>query len=192
MTAPAAPPTGGDDCGPVTVVTARRVRAGREADYEAWVRGITAAARDFPGHLGVSVLKPSASTGGKYVLVVNFDSYAHQRAWEESAVRAGFLAELEGMVEGEAEIKKVSGLEFWFDLPELPAAATPNRHRMTLVLIAVVFVLVLAVNLAFGPWLATLPLVPRVAVVVVLQVLALSYLVMPLVTRVLKGFLYPR
>jgi antibiotic biosynthesis monooxygenase (ABM) superfamily enzyme len=46
--------------GPVTVSVARRVRPGREAQYEAWVRGITAAAARFPGHLGINVLRPSS------------------------------------------------------------------------------------------------------------------------------------
>jgi len=179
-----------EDCGPVTVVTSRRVLPGKEAAYEAWLRRITQAAREFPGHLGVSVIRPSARTGGEYVLVVNFDSYVHQRAWETSPERAAFLEELDGIVEGEANVKKASGLEVWFELPDVPASAAPDRHRMTLALIVVVFFLVLAVNLTLGPWLAQLPLVLRVAVVVTLQVLALTYVVMPWVTRLLKGWLY--
>lgn len=65
------------ESGPVTVSIARRVVAGREADYEQWVKGITAAAVKFRGHMGVNVIRPgSAST--EYVTIFRFDSYRHQ------------------------------------------------------------------------------------------------------------------
>ncbi|MBX3637538.1 MAG: hypothetical protein KF683_19385 [Rubrivivax sp.] len=41
------------DTGPVTVVVTRRVRAGREAGYEAWLARLQSAARGLPGYLGV-------------------------------------------------------------------------------------------------------------------------------------------
>jgi uncharacterized protein len=40
----------------VTVLYSRRVKPGREADFEAWAHGIVAASRRFPGHLSASVL----------------------------------------------------------------------------------------------------------------------------------------
>jgi antibiotic biosynthesis monooxygenase (ABM) superfamily enzyme len=46
---------------PVTVLYSRRVKPGREADFETWARGIVAAARRFPGHLGASVLDAPGS-----------------------------------------------------------------------------------------------------------------------------------
>ncbi|MCB2101933.1 MAG: antibiotic biosynthesis monooxygenase [Rhodobacterales bacterium] len=181
--------TGG---GPVTVSIARKVRPGREADYEAWVKGITATASVFPGHLGVNVLRPSAATGHEYVIIYRFDSYAHCRAWDTSPERAHWVDRLGDMVEGEARTKRVTGLEFWFDLPEMPAAAAPSPHRMALTLMVVVFVLVVGLNLVLGGWMADLPMVARVAVTVVLQVLLMTYVVMPRVTRLLKGWLYVR
>jgi antibiotic biosynthesis monooxygenase (ABM) superfamily enzyme len=40
---------------------ARTVVAGRESDYEIWLKGITADAVKYPGHMGVNVLRPRAN-----------------------------------------------------------------------------------------------------------------------------------
>lgn len=179
------------DCDdPVTVSVSRKVRPGREDDYEAWVRGISAVAAGFPGHQGVSVLRPSPATDNKYVLIYRFDSYAHAHLWEVSDERKNWIEKLDGLVEGEADYKKVTGLEFWFDLPEVPVAAKASPHKMAFTLVVVVFVLVYALQLAIGPMLAPWPLWARVLLGVTVQVLLMTYVVMPRVTRLLKGWLY--
>jgi antibiotic biosynthesis monooxygenase (ABM) superfamily enzyme len=177
---------------PVTVSIARKVTPGAETQYEDWLHRISEVAMKFPGHQGVHVLKPSGKTGGEYVLIVGFSSYAHQKTWEESQQRQQFIDELEEkeLIEGCTKIKKVSGLEFWFTLPEVPTHAAPNRHKMALVLIVVVFSLLFAINLIFGQWLTALPLALKLAVMVTGQVLLMTYFVMPVITRLLKGWLY--
>ncbi|MCG2634682.1 MAG: antibiotic biosynthesis monooxygenase [Gammaproteobacteria bacterium] len=178
------------ETGPVTISTARRIRPGMEAAYEAWVRQIIAAATRFPGHLGVDVLRPAPGSGGEYVLLTRFDSYRNQIAWEHSGERAELLEQLSEMTDGETKVSKVSGLEFWFALPEVPAQAKPNRHKMALLLCGVVFLLVLAINLSAGEQLARLPLAVRAAVLSIAQVLLLTYIVMPRITALLKSWLY--
>jgi antibiotic biosynthesis monooxygenase (ABM) superfamily enzyme len=178
------------DEGPVTVSISRRIKPGREADYEAWVHGIIAAASPFPGHQGVNILRPSKQTDGQYVLIYRYDTWAHCDNWEQSDIRAEWIARLDDMVEGEAQTKRVTGLEFWFDMPEIPAAKTPSKHKMALTLIVVVFVLVYLAQLTLGPLLANWPLVARVLLISALQVLLLTYLIMPRITRLLKNWLY--
>ena len=176
--------------GPVTVSIARRILKGKEEAYETWLRRTISAAKQFPGHMGVDVLRPSAQTGGDYVLIVRFDSYAHQRDWESSETRAMLLLELGELTEGETRVKKASGIEFWFSLPEVPQNVAPSRHKMALVLSVVVFILVLLVNILFGDWLGQMSLIPRVLILALSQVLMLTYVVMPPVTRLLRHWLY--
>ncbi len=176
--------------GPVTVAVSRRIRPGMEKRYEDWVRGVTRAAQQWPGHLGVDVLRPSAATGGEYVIIYRFDTYAHSKAWEESDERARWTDRLDDLVEGDTRVRKVTGLEFWFDLPEVPVHAQPSPHRMALTLIVVVFLLLLAINLTLAPILDPLHWIPRLLVVVMLQVLLLTYVVMPRVTRLLRPWLF--
>ena len=48
-----------DTTGPVTISISRQVIHGREAAYEEWVKGITAEALKFSGHMGVHVIRPT-------------------------------------------------------------------------------------------------------------------------------------
>lgn len=175
---------------PVTVSVSRRVQPGREADYEAWIHGIAQAASGFEGHQGINVLRPSDQTGGRYVLIYRFDSDAHARAWENSDARNHWIAKLDGLAEGDAERKRVTGLEVWFDLPEIPAAAHAPRHKMAFVLVVVVFVLVFPLQVYLGPHLGFLPRWGQSLTIVTLQVLLMTYLVMPRVTKLLKPWLF--
>ena len=179
-----------DQEGPVTVTVSRRVKPGREAGYEAWLKHISGVAGRFPGHMGVNVIRPDGVRHKDYVTIVRFDSYRHLRHWEESPERAELMVQLEGLVDGDARVQRVTGLEFWFTLPEAPAASPPSPHKMALVLVVVVFGLVVSIHLAFGAWLAQLPTLVRIAIVVVAQVLLMTYLIMPQVTRLLRPWLF--
>lgn len=180
----------GDSHHPVTVSIARRIRPGREADYEAWISGVTTVAAGYPGYQGVQVLRPAAATDHAYVLIYRFDTEAHSRAWDDSPDRAAWVEKLGSLVEGEPMVKRVTGLEFWFDLPEVPATAKPSPHKMALVVLVVVYATVYTLNLLLGPLVAGLPVWLRVLVFVALQVVLMTYVVMPRVTRLLRGWLY--
>lgn len=180
----------GDKQEPITVSISRKVKAGCEAEYEAWISGVIDAARDFPGHHGASVLRPCAATHQQYVIIYRFASYEDCQRWEASDTRKEWLAKIEPWVEGEAVTRRGTGLEFWFDLPELPAQKPPSPHKMALVLVVVVFTLVMAINLIFGSWLAELPIWLRTFLVVLTQVLLMTYIVMPRVTKLLKAWLF--
>lgn len=176
--------------GPVTVSISRKVIPGKEVDYERWVSGVIEAASAYPGHQGSNVLRPSASTGNCYVLIYRFDNYANCQTWENSELRQHWLDKLESLIEGEPKVQRGTGLEFWFDLPELPVSQHPSPHKMALVLIVVVYVLIMGVNIVLGPLLKGAEPWLRTAVIVILQVLLMTYLVMPHVTRLLKGWLF--
>ena len=45
--------------GPVTLVLRRKVKAGREAEYETWLAGVQEASRGVAGYLGVSTIRPA-------------------------------------------------------------------------------------------------------------------------------------
>jgi antibiotic biosynthesis monooxygenase (ABM) superfamily enzyme len=62
---------------------------------------------------------------------------------------------------------------------------------MAVVLIAVVFSLVLFLNIALGPAISGWPLALRVLVTVTIQVLLMTYVVMPRLTPLIARFIYP-
>ena len=75
----------------VTVLVTRTVREGREADYEAWVEGVAAVARRFPGHRGLNLVRPRDASR-TYTLVFRFDSSTQLDAWESSPERHAWVA----------------------------------------------------------------------------------------------------
>lgn len=176
--------------GPVTVSISRRVKPGAEAQYETWLHGIIEAASDFPGHMGVNILRPSGKTDGRYVLIYRFDSWAHCEAWERSDTRKHWTDQLAAIVEGQAETRRVTGLEAWFDLPEVPAAKHAPQWKMAITLVVVVFFIVYPLQLAVLPLTTAWPHWLRTLLIAVIQVLLMTYLVMPRVTRAIKGWLF--
>lgn len=175
---------------PITVVARRRVRAGSEQTYEAWLERLTQEAQAMPGYLGAQFQKPAAK-GAPYVSVFRFDSLTALEAFEQSDMRARYLAEIAPHVEADAIWERTTGLEVWFEAPKGTVVAQPSPHRMALVLIVVVFLLVLALNVALGPLIGHWPLALRLLVTVILQVLLMTYVIMPRVTRALAAWIFP-
>ena len=175
---------------PVTISIARCIIPGHEAEYEIWLKGITADAIKFPGHMGVNVLRPT-STSREYVSIFRFDCYDHMKAWQDSDIRNEWLTQLEGISEGEDKVVKGTGLEFWFSLPELPVAR-PSPHKMVLVLLVVVTCVVTAISFILNPYIADWPILAITVSKVFLQVTLMTYLIMPQVTRLLKPWLFNR
>lgn len=176
---------------PVTVSVSRRVKPGREAEFEDWLHGIAEVAKTFEGQQGLSVLRPSDKTGGTYVIIYRFDDAEHAAAWESSAVRAEWIARLDGISDEVLDRSRATGLEVWFDLPRDQAVAPsqPPRHVMAVVLITVIFALVFGLQALLGPYIAHWPRWSQVLIIVVLQVLSLTYLIMPIIAALLQRLL---
>ena len=185
-----------DDEGSVALFVRRRVRAGCEAAYEQRLQALMEHTRHLPGYLGGNTERPHAvaSSAGatEYTSVIRFDSVAHLHAFEHSPARQAFTAEVAAMVASAPEVRQLSGLETWFVPPPGAPAAQPVRWRMALVLLVVVYALITSMSALVGPWLGALPPPMRMLVVVALQVVLMTYLVMPHLTRVLAPWLFPR
>ena len=107
---------------PVTVTVSRDIAPGHEADFEAWSRDVQQALQEFPGCMGVGVLKAGA-TGGRYHIVFRFTDLVALRRWERSPDRTALLARLEEHVLA-TSVRRTVGVDHWFDLP---AKVEPHR-----------------------------------------------------------------
>ncbi len=139
---------------PVTVTVGRRVKLGREADFEAWAADVTRRIEQFPGSLGAGMLKPG-DVGGEYQIVFRFTDALSLRAWERSPQRAAMMAEVAEMVI-ETRVQRTVGVDSWF---ELPSRAEPKRSIWQHVMFdaAWSFPVVAAASLYLGPRLLPLP-----------------------------------
>jgi uncharacterized protein len=178
--------------GPVTTTVTRRVKPGHEVFYEQFLEGIIAAATRFPGHLGVEVFRPASASEGEYRIVYRFDTGEHLRAWLDSDEHAAWLERAEPHVIGPMRSQFLTGLESWFTLPGRPGSPPPPPYKMALVTWVTIFPLITLVVLVLDPLLVRLDLVPRLAVTTAVTVPIMTWLVMPRVTRLLRGWLYPQ
>ncbi|RVT50920.1 antibiotic biosynthesis monooxygenase [Rubrivivax albus] len=181
---------------PVTVLIRRRVKPGREADYEAWLHRLQAAARGLPGYLGVTTQRPASGAPREYLSAVRFATLADLRAFEASDLRRQALAEVAPLVDGDAAWEELTGLEFWFSAPAGTVVPQPSRPRMALVMIAVVFGLVLSigsvVNAAFALLPVATPYPLRLLVTISLEVVLMTWWLMPWLSRRLAPWIYPQ
>jgi hypothetical protein len=176
--------------GPLTVIATRRVRAGHERAYEAWLAEIHAETRGFPGYLGAHVVRPAAGGELEYTNILRFASLASLRAWEESEARRAWLARLPAdAVEGEARFERRGGMELWLT-PD--AAKAPVRWRMAIVVIAVVYALILILSPIVNLAIPGAPFHLRLFATVTVEVFLMTYVLMPRVTRALDRWLFPR
>jgi antibiotic biosynthesis monooxygenase (ABM) superfamily enzyme len=177
------------DAEPVTVVVRRRARPGREAELEAWLRDVIAATKSFPGYEGSTVLRPRGPSQPEYVLVFRFASSEHLRGWQTSEVRAAHLARAEAFTD-EVEVVAQHGLEPFFDLPA-HRAAPPPRWKMAVLTWVGLYPLVVLIGEGTRPLVAELPFALSAVPQTMASVALMAWLVMPMLTRVASGWLYP-
>jgi hypothetical protein len=85
----------------------------------------------------------------------------------------------------------LTGLESWFTLPSRPGAPPPPPYKMALLTWTTIFPLITGVIVVLGPLLEGVSLVPRRAITTAVTVPLMTWIVMPRVTRALRGWLYP-
>jgi len=169
----------------VTAVVTRRIVPGRKPDYIDWVHQVENVAHRFPGYRGVTYQEPGEL--GECHVVFRFDTVEHLRDWEKSAERREWVAKLKGIVEGEERVHRLTGLEFLF-----ANQLHPKAHKMALVLSVVIFTMQLVLTPLYAFLFNMLPAIPEWGVLlfrVVFQVILLTYVIMPPVTRYLAPWL---
>lgn len=121
---------------------------------------------------------------------------AHLRAFETGELRQRHLAQVQSLVEGDAVWERLTGLEFWFSAPPGTVVPQPSRPRMAVVMIVVVFSLVLVIGALVNAAFASLPFATpyplRLLVTITIEVVLMTWWLMPWITRRLAPWIYPR
>ena len=173
---------------PVKVVFERRVSPGAEAAFLLWSERFVDAASRFPGHEGASVL--SVPPAESHYVLLRFASASDLERWQHSAEYAALIreADLLGAAGGYSETR--TGMETWFTLPEKPAPVMPPaKWKMALITWLGLFPIVVALGYVFGPF--GLPRPIEQAVSTMIPVVMLTWVVIPVLTRLFYAWLYP-
>jgi len=176
----------------VTSVIQHDVRAGAEVQYEAWLKHITSVAQRFPGHGGVNIIRPHEG-GGRYTIVLRFDTLEHLQAWLGSENRRQLITQVEPLLMRGDQVDIKTGLEFWFT-PPTPAQRHPQPYKQFLLTLSAIFPLTLVVPWVLRPLFQALPVLglPGVSnfVISIAIVGLMTYVIMPRYTRLVMGWLY--
>ncbi|MGE0591756.1 MAG: antibiotic biosynthesis monooxygenase [Vicinamibacterales bacterium] len=176
----------------VVSIIRHQVRPGSDGAYEAWLEAIVPVARTFPGHLGVTVVRPPEGSR-TYTIVVRFDALAHLRGWLESGARHDLLATIAPQLMTGDDVEIRTGLEFWLTPP--PAGRRMARPwKQFLLALSVIYPLSLLVPrllewligrspVAEIPWLRGLLVASAI-------VALMTWVIMPRYTRLVARWLY--
>ncbi|MEL6579635.1 MAG: antibiotic biosynthesis monooxygenase [Cyanobacteria bacterium J06621_12] len=178
----------------VTVLITRRPRKSKQQEFEQALSDTIDAALEFPGHLGVTVLKPQKGNNDDYQIIVKFASETDYQRWCHSNEAAHWFKILNHLEDKPPNLEIMTGIETWFAVnssmprPIIP----PPRYKMAIVTWLAIFVLIVMINLLFGAFLASLPMLLRSLVLTVGLVGLMTYVVMPQMTRLFSWWLYSK
>jgi len=170
---------------PVTITIRRRVKGGRELEFEESLREFVPQSLRFPGHLGVLVLKAAP----EWVVVIKFQRRSDYDAFRDSPEYQRWTAHVSDLLEAEPDAVESSGLESWFTLPGESLASDIPRWKIAIVTWLGVNVAVIATTYGLWPVVGDWPFIPQCLVVNAVVVVLLTWLIMPLLTRYLRFWL---
>ena len=175
----------------VTMLVRHRVQPGRHGEYERWLRRTVTTAANYPGHLGVDVIRSEADGSHLFTSVLRFASPIQLQTWLESDDRRRLIAEA-GPLLADGDVTEINQAhEFWFNPTD--SGFVPPRWKQACITFMVILPLSLLVPYLWQPAFAALPwlggyLVSNVLITLSI-VLLVVYLFMPRITRWFAGWL---
>ena len=182
------------------MVIARRPKAGLEEAFRAWAEAIHQAMSEQPGFHSYQAVPPVPGESLDWYFVFTFDTPDNLRAWLESETRARWQDVSLPLTEGPGHTRVASGLETLFGLPSPDESEPPAVWKLALAtevgLAPTVFIVgLLLMHLGFyaalsqaGRWGGWWQVLLSTTICVSLM----TWVVMPLLTRLLGRWLYPR
>jgi uncharacterized protein len=173
---------------PIHVAITRRVRKGCEVKFQQALLDFFQKSFGHDGVLGASLLTPlPGSDAREYGILRTFRDEQERDLFYGSAMFKAWEEKARTFTEGEPVYRQLHGLEAWFRSPN-----PPPRWKMSLATFVGVFPTAMILNLTLGPAIKSWSFVPRNALFNACVVALLTWVVMPLVTRLLHGWLHPQ
>ncbi len=177
---------------PVAVLALRTVKPGFEERFEAELHDFISQSLQSEGQLGVSVIRPVRESGSReYGILRRFRNPASRDRFYESALFQQWEIKVAAFTEGEAKHQHLSGLETWFVLPGQRALIPPPPWKMAVVTVLGVWPVSILVPWLLNPLMGRMSLTLQALFVAAGIVILLTWVVMPVLVRILKRWLYP-
>ena len=179
----------------VSVIMARTIKTGCELAFWTIETEVEVELNNVTGFLAINHLPIMSNGNNEYITIVQFDSVEHLILWEQSAIRAVLLTKINELIDGDIRRKSVTGLEGMFDAPLVDTSIqlkVPPKYKMAILIIGVIFIMLQILSPMITSFAAFLPEWIRSFIVVVIQVLLMTYFVMPALTRWLSNWLFKK
>lgn len=174
----------------VHVAITRRVRPGCEAEFQQALGQFFQTSFSHSGIQGAAMLTPPPGSGSReYGILRTFASEEERDAFYASPMFKAWDEKAASLTEGEAVYRPLHGLEAWFRQPDAPR---PPRWKMAVATLAGVYPTSLFLGTFVGPLLHGLPRALTSLVIAACMVICLTWIVMPLVIKVLHRWLHPK
>ena len=171
---------------PIHIAITRRVRPGCEAQFQQALREFLQTSFGHGGVQGASMLTPlPGSDALEFGILRTFANEAERDAFYESPMFKAWDERARTLTEGEPVHRQLHGLEAWFRSPHNP----PPRWKMAVATFLGVFPVAMVLNLTLGPVIRSWHFIISNAVFNACVVAFLTWVVMPLVTRILRNWL---
>ncbi len=192
------------DSKPVTVIVKRIAKKDKTKEFEEWLSGIAREVSKQEGNMGIDIIRPTTTADMnnksklEYVVIFRFNSYDNLTKWEKSTIRNEWLQKGRKLVESDPDVQKMTGLEFWFTpyfkdksssmIPLNP----PPRYKMVIVTIPVISILIstLVPQIHVLTEMLSIPFPIRLVIAITITVILMTYVIMPLLTKLLRHWLF--
>jgi antibiotic biosynthesis monooxygenase (ABM) superfamily enzyme len=184
---------------PVTVIVKRIAKKDKIEEFEEWLSGISKEVSKQEGSMGIDIIRPTDKSKPEYVVIFRFNNYDNLTKWEKSSIREAWIQKGRKLVEADPDVQKLTGLEFWFtpyfkdkSSSSIIPLSPPPRYKMAIVTIFVISILLLTLvpQIHTLTEMLSIPFQIRLIIGITITVLLMTYLIMPILTKLLRSWLF--
>ncbi|HVR31871.1 MAG TPA: antibiotic biosynthesis monooxygenase [Acidimicrobiia bacterium] len=172
--------------GAVTAVMSQRVRPEAWQEFRRAHAEISAVMRGFDGFLSSELAEPVGTVQTDHVVVFAFDSRQNLDRWLASPERREILDMIEPLIEGERVLNVVGGFAGWFQIDD---TRPPLRWKQAVTVLIALYPTTLGLGFVQRAVAPEAPWVLSLFVSNVVGIAILTWLLMPVVTRLLGRWL---
>jgi len=173
---------------PIHVAITRRIKPGYEQEFQAALKEFFAHSLTRRGVQGAAMLvPPPGSSSTEYGILRSFANAAERDAFYASPLYLDWKKRVAPISDGEPEARELHGLEAFFRQDGL---APPPRWKMAIATYLGVVPVVMTLALTLGPLIRSWNFVLYNLAFNAFVVALLTWVVMPLITRALQGWLH--
>ena len=174
---------------PIQVAIVRTVKPGSEAAFERALHDFIQRTLPQPGQMGVHIIRPAPGSNSLQYGIIR--KFAGRKALAEFRTSPEYLEwnqTVLDLTEGGSHVEELCGLESWFTLPGRPLQPLPQWKMAVATYLGVVPV-IMGLSLTLGPLISSWNFILNNLVFNACVVALLTWVVMPLITRALHGWL---